>query len=437
MAPSERSAVPLEDWLAERQRRFYAAEGVSAFSGTVPFRLSTSRATARLVLEAARRFARAVEKPKLRIVDVGAGSGRLAYHLRAIDPDVSLVLTDASSAMCEALRAHPQLGGATVVHAPAEDLGAALDVAPDEALVVVGTYLLDTLPHALVRADGQRAFVDASGQLTFAPAYVDAFTHAYLARLRHGAAFLPVGASQFVRALERQLTAPALLLVADKMATSIEAAREGERPRLVQHGAGASALVNLDALRRWLGWRGWCQAPGGSDDFVVGGTVLRGRVPLDGLFDGAVHPLDAQRVVSALRDAADVASRITTLPPDGDTLLELADALVAAPHVASKDALGEWLLTAAREAFVLPADDVPFHAGRVLLKLGFAGAAVACFSTSLERHGDATTTRLHRASALLGLGAREHALADVETVLSAQPANPDALALRAAVFPSP
>lgn len=426
---------PLEDWLAERQRRFYATEGVSAFSGTVPFRLSTSRATARLVVEAARRFARALAKPKLRIVDVGAGSGRLAYHLRAIDPEVSLVLTDASAAMCEALRAHPQLGGATVVHAPADDLGAALEVAPDEALVVVGTYLLDTLPHALVRADGQRAFADERGQLSFAPAYVDAFTRAYLARLQHGAAFLPVGAFEFIRALERRLSAPALLLVADKMATSTAAAREGERPRLVQHGAGASALVNLDALRRWLGWRGWQQAPGGSDDFVVVGTVLRGRVRLEGLFDGVTHPLDAQRVVSALRDSPDVAARVTALPPDGDTVLELADALVASvdPQVEKRDALGEWLLSAAREAFVLPADDVPFHAGRVLLKLGFAGAAVACFSTSLERHGEASTTRLHRASALLTLGAREHALADVETVLSAEPGNSDAIALRAAV----
>lgn len=427
--------VLLEDWLAARQRGFYAAEGVSAFSGTVPFRLSTSRATARLVMEAARRFARSLGKPKLRIVDVGTGSGRLGYHLRCIEPGVSLVLTDASAAMCEALRAHPQLVGATVVHAPADDLGTAVDLAPDEALVVVGTYLLDTLPHALVRADGQRAFVDASDQLSFAPAFVDSFTRAYLARLGHGTALLPVGAFQLVRALERRLSAPALLLVADKMATSTDAAREGERPRLVAHGAGASALVNLDALRRWLGWRGCHQAPGGSDDFVVGATVLRGRVPLEGLFDGAVHPLDAQRAVSALRGAPDIATRVTSLPPDGDTLLELADALVASvdPDLASRDALGEWLLTAAREAFVLPADDVPFHAGRVLLKLGFAGAAVACFSTSLERHGEATTTRLHRASALLALGAREHGLADVDAVLSVEPGNSDALALRAAV----
>lgn len=479
--------VPLEVALADQQHRFYAEAGPGAFAGTVPFRLSTSRAMARLVVHAAAAFAQAQGKARVRLVDVGAGSGRLGYHVRALRPDLSLVLTDASASMCQALAAHPQLHGAAVHHRPATDLGPALACAPDEALVVVGTYLLDTLPHALVQApDGARAFVDATGALSFRQAPGDAFTRAYLRRLGEGRAFLPVGAFDLVRALERRLDGPALLLLADKMATTLSAAREGERPRLVRHGAGASVLVNFDALRAWLGWRGVAVAPGGTDDFVVASTVLKGRVPVPGMFDGVPHPLAVQARVTALRvpatpvaggevvgrgapvagdgaaergalpEAGDAALRgtpaaastsvgtaappvvagVLALEPDGDALLELSDVLVAhAPHVTgeARERLGAWLLSAAQTAFVLPADDVAFHAGRVLQALSFAGAAVACFSESLRRHGDAPVTRLFRASSLLALDATGPAREDVAAVLAVDPAHAQALALWASL----
>jgi hypothetical protein len=124
---------------------------------------------------------------------------------------------------------------------------------------------------------------------------------------------------------------------------------------------------------------------------------------------------------------------VLALAPDADVLLELADALVVeASHglpEPQRAALGAWLLDTARGAFFLPADDVPFHAGRVLHRLGFAHAAVACFSTSLERHGDLVVTRLHRALSLAALDARAHALADLHEVLRREPTHPEALRL--------
>jgi SAM-dependent methyltransferase len=435
--PVSTALVPLEEVLARRQRDFYAGAGQDAFAGAVPFRLSTSRAMARLVVQAARAFARTRGMPRVRIVDVGAGSGRLAYHLRCLAPDVTVVLTDASAAMCAALRAHPQLEGTTVFHLPADALGPALVCADDEALVVVGTYLLDTLPHALLQApDGQRAFVDGLGTLTFHACPTDAFTRAWLARLKTGRAFLPVGGFRFLSALEHAVPAPTLVLLADKMATSLSAAREPQSPRIVRHGGGVSVLVNLDALRCWLGWRGLMVAPGGSDDFVVAATVVGGRVAVPDLFEGVVHPLDAQARVTSLRPRPDVAEGVLGLEPDGDALLELADALVARVERGLPDsvraALGAWLLDAARGAFFLPADDVAFHAGRVLHRLGFSGAAVACLSESIHKHGDAVVTRLFRAQALLALGAREQALVDLDAALVRDPGNVQALRLRAA-----
>jgi precorrin-6B methylase 2 len=431
--------VPLEQALAVRQRRFYARAGLDAFDGTVPFRLSTSRAMARVVVQAALAFAHQQGKARVRLVDVGAGTGRLGFHVLQLEPRMQVVLTDASRRLVAQWRVHPQLATAprlSFVRASAYALGAALNPAPDEALVVVGTYLLDTLPHALLEApSGRRAFVDKAGGLTFQAARLDDFARAYLQRLGHGRAFLPVGAFAFIAALERQVRTPTLLLLADKMATTVEQAREDEQLRLVSHGAGASVLVNLEALRGWLGWRGWQQAAGGSADFVVGATVLkRGRLTLPPLFEGP-HPLDVQAQVTALRDDPHVVAGVLQLSPDGDVLLELAEALERQAEAIIDDGLrkqlGAWLLEAARGAFFLPADDVSFHAGRVLHRLGFAAAAVACFSQSVQCHGDLAVTRVHRARSLAALGAASAARDDLHEVLRREPRHAEALALLA------
>lgn len=467
---------PLDEALAVQQERFYARAGLAAFAGTVPFRLSTSRATAALVAAVARRFAASLERARVHVVDVGAGTGRLGFHLLALgDPRVRVTLTDASAALVASWRAHPQLelareqGRLAFHHARATALGPALATEPDEALVLCGTYLLDTLPHALLEAPSRRALVDARGRLRFADAELDDFSRATLARLEAATSpssgpaalarqatgtdasgtarrsprarvLLPVGGFEFLRATEAALDAPALLLLADKGSLTLEDSREPDPPRLARHGEGTSAWVNFDALRAWLGWRGWRVAPGSEPAFAIGATVLKGRVALDGLFDGVEHPLAAQRTVTALRHegeagspAADWWERVASLTPDGDALLELADALCAAPLPPDdlRPRIGDWLLTAVRTAFRLPADDVAFQAGRVLYRLGFAGGAAACFSHSLEQHGETTSARLNRALCLAQLGALEVAREDVALVLGAEPGHEGARRLLA------
>jgi hypothetical protein len=276
----------------------------------------------------------------------------------------------------------------------------------------------------------------------FEAAALDAFSRATLARLGHGRAFVPVGAFDFIRAVEARLARPALLLVADKGARTLDEAREGSQLRLATHGAGASVSVNFDALRAWLGWRGWVTAEGSTADLVIGATVVRGRAPLAGLFDGAAHPLAAQAAVTALRDGpARSDSRsveawwraVLRLDAHGDAVLELADALCSAPlpDEPSRAALGDWLLTAVRTSFTLPHDDVAFHAGRALHRLGFAGAAAACFSHSLEHHGESPAARFNRALCLATLGALDAAKEDAQLVLSSAPEHPGARRLLA------
>lgn len=427
--------TPLEVWLAGQQRAFYAGAGLEAFKGAVPFRLSTSRAMAELVVKASLAFARQVGRRRVRLVDFGAGSGRLGWRVHQADERFRVALVDASERMVAGWGPHAQLGVAPRVsfHLGQAPDSAVLATEPDEARVVVGTYLLDTLPHALIdAATGHRAFVDDSGALHFAPAQTDSFVTAFCSRLGHGRAFMPLGAFEFIRQLEERTTGPTLLLVADKMAQTLEQAREPERLRIVAHGGGSSLLVNQPALRAWLGWRGFEEAPGSTSDFVVGATVLRRQGPVKGLFADVVHPLAAQQHVTRLREDPHLAQLAPEHAPDPDTLVEWAQTLVRqAPALDDerRKRVADWVLESARGAFFVPGDDVAFQAGCVLHALRFPRAAVACFSESLRLHGDVGVTRLHRARSLAELGALALAREDLLSVSESDPAHPQARGL--------
>lgn len=440
----------LDQALEARQRQFYDAAGASAFHGTVPFRLSTSRAMARLVLEVGQAFARSQRRPRLRIVDLGAGSGRLVFHLAQRAPaDVTFVLVDGSAAMVESWSAHPALGRLAadgrvqLCHARAEtidSLGEILRTGPDEALLVIGTYLFDSLPHVLLEGpEGRLGSITDHGVVHFDERTNDGFLRSWAARLNHGMAFVPTGALRLLCRLEHSLTQPTLFVCADKGARSVDESREGQPLRLASHAAGASVFVNFDALRCWLGWRGWVEAAGNEPDFVIGATLLaRGTARVDELapiWSKLVHPLQAQRAVTALRQAkpAVLVPAVLALEPDGDVVLELADALVAAaPAPLSpelKQALGGWLLDAVRTSFHVPTDDVAFHAGRVLQRLGFAGAAASCFGHSLAHHGEHASARFNLAVCLAELGERAEAQRALHLVLASDPTHARALEL--------
>lgn len=426
--------TPLEDSLSTRQARFYEEAGLSAFEGTVPFRLATSWAMAAVVAGAARAFARAQGCAAVRVVDLGAGTGRLGARVKVLLPEARVALVDGARSLVDAWAGHPDLAGlerwqASALHAGA--LAPALETSPTEALVVVGTYLLDTLPHALVETpSGLRAAMDAAGRLVPGALPAKGFAARYAARLPPGRAFVPVGAFDLVQALERATRRPTLLLLADKGPSARAEVLEGHRSRLVRHGQGASVAVNFDAFRAWLGWRGWWVAPGATVDFTVGATVLhRGRGRFDAVAQALAtgpSPLAAQQQVTALRgaDAEALVAGVLAMRPEGDVVLELADELCAAgPRVpaALREPLAAWLLDAVRTVFYLPPDDVAFHAGRVLHRLGFAGAAVACFGQSLARHGDTVAAHFNRAVCLAELGAAEAATEELRGVVAREP----------------
>jgi tetratricopeptide (TPR) repeat protein len=225
------------------------------------------------------------------------------------------------------------------------------------------------------------------------------------------------------------------MLWGDKGGRALDQTREGEALRVASHQGGASVFVNFDALACWLGWRGCAEAPDNEPDFVIGATLLARKAwRLDELIgdalSSAVHPLRAQKAVTALRgaEARVLICAVLALEPDGDVLLELADSLVAAAAGAGaqlpasqRHALGAWLLDAVRSAFYLPADDVAFQAGRVLHMLGFAGAAASCFGHSLAHHHEHASARFNLAVCLAELGELTEATRALHQVLATDP----------------
>lgn len=443
--------LPFEEALEARQRRFYAEAGSRAFEGTVPFRLSTSEAMARALWAAADAFRRATGATRVRLVDLGAGTGRLVWatlrHAAAAGVPCRGVLTDASGAMLEAWRAHPQLraleasGAVELRQVDARDAGAlspVLACAPAEALVLVGTYLLDTLPNALVSGTPEapsRGLLDDGGALSF-EAWPEA-TPFVRAQLRHGGPrFLPVGGFGLVRALEAAAPGPALLVLGDKGPLDAPSAVEGPTLRVARHGDGHSVAVNFEALAAWLGWRGWAVLPGNTPDFVVGATLLRRGgltlAPVAQALAGREHPLAAQAAVTALRELPPerLHHALLTLEPGPDALLELADDLrrvVGELPPEARAAVCRWAWASLEATFWNRGDDVAFHVGTVLQRAGALEAATLAYGESLSREGPSVAAHFNRALCFLGLG--QPAKDDLEAVLRLDPAHPRAAAL--------
>jgi hypothetical protein len=294
------------------QRRFFERRGMAAWSeGQVPHHATSNpylaRAYGRVVLGFLRDWHTRLDPSQpVYIVELGAGSGRLAFHfLRALDRllagspcrDVAVryVMTDFAEANLAAWRAHPSL-------APWLDAGrldlARFDVACDEHLVLerseqilargalknpviaIANYVFDSLPvdgfsvaegrlhewlvrlcstepdhdlddpeillRATLACDHRR--LDEDGDYYGDPA-LDQVLAEYRARLSDTAVTLPSGALACVARLSRLAGGRLLLLATDK-GDPREAALHGQTgPNLTLHGS-FSIAVNFHAIAR-------------------------------------------------------------------------------------------------------------------------------------------------------------------------------------------
>jgi len=290
-----------------RQRRYFEVRGPDAWrQGDVPHYVTSNPAMAEAYAALVRGFLadrRALgaapngEEP-LHIIELGAGSGRFAYHfLRAIErrrhllgeawPPLRYVLTDVSAPILEGWAAHPWLR--PFIEAGQLDI-AAFDVEHDRSLalraggrtigpgdlahppVVVANYLFDTIPQDVFRLrDGAvwRALPEIAAAADEADPSLDAAEVSWRYEPLAGAPYDEAPLQQLFETYRRSLSDthlvfPAaglraiarlcalspggcLVLAADKGPLALEAL-EGQAPPFIARHGSVSLPVNFHAL---------------------------------------------------------------------------------------------------------------------------------------------------------------------------------------------
>ncbi len=277
------------------QREFFQQQGLAAWSSsTVPHYITNNPGLAAAYATVIRAFWDDCPAQRRYIVELGAGSGRLAFHvLRTLlngpgqPPPFTYVLTDYVPATVEFWRQHPQLqpfieqGYLDVACFDGERdqqlhlaSGATLARAADQSIVVLANYVFDSLPlDAFALRDGQlheclislsaRPPDAASSPLNHisdvrysqrpasANHYPDPACNAVLQRyqqlLDNTIIGFPVVAMRCLRFFQALAPQQLLVLAGDKASADLESLAAQDAPRLTVHGS-FSVTVNYHAL---------------------------------------------------------------------------------------------------------------------------------------------------------------------------------------------
>lgn len=361
------------------QRRYFERRGIAAWSdGEVPHRVTNSpylaRSYRRVIAAFLRDWQPALDPSQpVYVLELGAGAGRLAFHLvRELEaiagelPDglvVRYVMTDFAESTVAAWRAHPQLaawldaGRLDLARFDAEhDAAIALEhsgatLAPGalrNPLVVIANYVFDSLPldafsviagrlHAWqVRLCSTQPDVDLDdpdllerGRLTWDACAVDAagyYGDPALDRIldEHRAldatAFtFPSAALGCLARLSDVAGGRLLVLSADKGDTDEDALRGQTGPNLTLHGS-FSVAVNYHAIARFVQLRGGAALlPGERARHVASCAFVLGTPPggAGETREAYADELDTLRVDHLLALARGAETAASTLSLDG------------------------------------------------------------------------------------------------------------------------
>ena len=294
------------------QRRYFEHRGVAAWAdGEVPHQVTSSpylaRAYSRVIAGFLQDWSAALDRSQpVYVVELGAGSGRFAFHLRreldALGGDQPLcyVMTDVAEANLAAWRAHPQLaawlgdGRLDIARFDAAHDGAiclersGAVLAPGTVgnpVIVVANYVFDSLPLDVFSVrDGQlhewqvrlcsrlpdsdlddpdvlgRATLGyelrpASAAGYYGDAELDAILDEHRAALPETAFTIPSASLACLGRLAALAGGRMLVLAADKGDITEDALRGQTGPNITLHGS-FSIAVNFHAIARFVERRG-------------------------------------------------------------------------------------------------------------------------------------------------------------------------------------
>lgn len=437
---------------AERYERL----GPRAWSdGIVPWRATTCPRLAdveAMMIAAFERDCRAdgslAPGERLTVIDVGAGTGRLGFHLaprlEAVGVHAEVLLTDVARSNLDALSTQPQLAELarrSLVSVERFDALQPHALRAPRATVLLAHYLFDTLPHRVFRRAASGATFEGLVDVEASPwvwRYDAAPLPPALVGRPPGTWLVPVGAGAALDAWRRTLSGPLLVLAADK---GVAPRGPEDDPLLARHES-VSAGVDFDALAHLAapGWRHLAprapsalfslhafttRAPGGALDAAWADRGSHNEV-LDLLRD-----LDAQLQHAHPADA--LLDFLERSDADPDVVAQLGERLRA--HSFTDEQARRVVALVARAAeqhFVFrQLFDVPFNLAVTAHHLGALRLAAALYLRSLEESGAHPAT-------LLNLALTQHALGDVgraceclEVLLEHTPDHPRAAALLA------
>lgn len=425
----------------QRQAEVYEAMGMRAWAdGLVPWRATTSPLLADVEADLIAAFAVDLgRREPLPVFDVGAGTGRLGFHLapRLASRGVHarLHLTDVVGSNVEALAAQPQLAELARTGRVSFSRFDALHPPPHEGpAVLLAHYLFDSLPHRAVRVTSTGCFEGLLDDETWSWSYRPVERPGVLADSPPGTWLLPVGAIEALAAWRAAFSGPLLVLAADKGVTP---RGPTEDPLLARHES-VSAGVNFEALAR--GAPQWRHLPPARPHhgFELHAFTTHATPQLDeawrrrGARNEVLELLTS--VDATLAGAPDVDALLAlaeTSLADGDLLARLQEPLRRAPLAPAQVArLMTLLLQAARGHFLFRQHlDVPFALAALAHHLGALELASALYRLSLEESGPHPSTLVNLALAQDALGHRDLARQAAEAALSLEPEHPRATEL--------
>ncbi|MFT7518110.1 MAG: hypothetical protein ACI9MC_000237 [Kiritimatiellia bacterium] len=454
-----------ESVLWDDQRRWYEDRATSAWStGLVPSGVLTGTRTARQYAEMVRAYVEdSLEdgiidaSEPLFVLDLGAGSGRLGWHLQRElyelladvpgAPEPVVVLTDFSPSILEDWRAHPQAKHLAHALVDADEAGpiklsdGTVLHALSNPLIAVASYFFDSLGTDVYEALGGSLselhvdLTDSDVGWTVAPvlSYDDPVLNDVLDAARRGVrgAFLFPSTSVSVLERLRGVAPGGVLVIAADKAVCHAVGYDREHVMGLSHDGALSLRVNLHALGCWARlFGGQALFPTHHDPRLsVALLAVPGKTPsalrrLQRAYSEGVStfgPLAYRAVQSAIVDGEiDLDSAIAVLKLscwEPDVVLALEDRLTVEIERASpalRNELREALPKIAERGFLLDQrSDLYSTLARLAVCLGDLRWAVRFLEHSLTVFGHRADT-WHNLSVLYSQAGRANAAAEAK-----------------------
>lgn len=269
----------------------YTGFGVGAWREKgVPNYLTSHPITARGYVKTALAFLRDLKNDQpVTIIDIGAGTGKLAYlflkdFLPSVDVPVRYIVTDIAQDNLDFIKEHPLMQDYPIelMRYRHDDQEWQSEIASFEGPVIaIANYYFDTVPQTLYKAQNGEVYegrvtttvpeechtggADMIPHLecsyTFEKAAVPDYVREYAKVLQDGAFMVPTGGLETISFIRKQSPGPLLWLMADQGVCTLSQARNFTEPKIARHGT-FSVTVSYHFLQWYF-------------EQVMGGAVMR------------------------------------------------------------------------------------------------------------------------------------------------------------------